>query len=122
MYPAIARTREAGGRNVGIPRATRRYLFGDIALVVFLLAQLLDGILTYVGISTYGSGMEGNPLIAWLIASVGQGPALAIAKIAAGGFGIALHLSAVHKAVALLAGFYLAVAVVPWLAILFLYR
>jgi uncharacterized membrane protein len=121
MYPAIARTREAAGPNVGIARPTR-YLFGDIALVVFLLAQLLDGILTYVGISTYGPGMEGNPLIAWLISSVGEGPALAIAKIAAGGFGIALHLSAVHKAVALLAGFYLAVAVLPWLAILFLYR
>ncbi|HEX6973180.1 MAG TPA: DUF5658 family protein [Vicinamibacterales bacterium] len=103
-------------------RATGRHYFGDVALVVFLLAQLLDGILTYVGVTTYGPTMEGNPLIAWLIGHLGEGPALAIAKMAAGGFGIALHLSAVHKAVALLAGFYLAVAVVPWLAILFYYR
>ena len=30
-------------------------------------------------------------------------------------FGIALHLVSVHKAVAVLALFYLAVAVVPWI-------
>jgi hypothetical protein len=34
-------------------------------------------------------------------------------------FGIALHLSAVHRAVALLALLYIAVAVLPWIAILF---
>jgi uncharacterized membrane protein len=107
---------------VSIARSTRRNLFGDVALVVFLLAQLFDGILTYIGVSTYGPHMEGNPIIAWLIAAMGEGPALATAKVAAGAFGIALHLSAVHRAVALLAGFYLAVAVLPWIAILFYYR
>lgn len=107
---------------MGIPRGTPRHLFGDIAIVAFLLVQLLDGILTYIGLSTYGPHMEGNPVIAWLISMMGEGPALATAKLAAGGFGIALHVSAVHKAVALLAGFYFAVAVLPWLAILFYYR
>jgi hypothetical protein len=53
---------------------------------------------------------------------MGQGPALAAAKLTAGFFGVALHLSAVHKAVALLAGFYLIVAVVPWVAVLFLFH
>jgi cytochrome c biogenesis protein ResB len=101
---------------------TPRNLFGDVALVVFLVAQLLDGLLTYIGVSTYGPQMEGNPIIAWLIAAMGEGPALATAKVAAGAFGIALHLSAVHRAVAMLAGFYLAVAVFPWMAILFYYR
>lgn len=103
-------------------RSTRSDLFGNVALVVFLLAQLLDGMLTYIGISTFGPHMEGNPIIAWLIASLGEGPGLAAAKVAAGGFGIALHLSSVHRTVALLAGFYLAVAVLPWLTILFYYR
>ena len=107
---------------MGIPRGIPRHLFGDIAIVAFLLVQLLDGILTYIGLSTYGPHMEGNPVIAWLISMMGEGPALATAKLAAGGFGIALHVSAVHKAVALLAGFYFAVAVLPWLAILFYYR
>jgi hypothetical protein len=90
-----------------------------VALVVFLLAQAFDGVLTYIGVSTYGLGMEGNPLIAWLMAEMGQGPGLATAKLTAGAFGIALHLSAVHRAVALLAAFYFAVAITPWTVILF---
>lgn len=98
---------------------TRRDLFGDIALIIFLIAQACDGVLTYVGVSTYGLPVEGNPLIGWLMSAIGQGPALAAAKVAAGFFGIALHLSSVHRAVALLAAFYVAVAVLPWIAILF---
>jgi hypothetical protein len=62
--------------------------------------------------------MEGNPIIAWLMEVLGEGPALATAKPTAGVFGIALHLSAVHKAVAFLALFYVVVAICPWLAIL----
>jgi hypothetical protein len=104
---------------MGTPGGTRRSIFGDVALIVFLLAQASDGVLTYIGVSTYGSHVEGNPLIAWLMSAMGEGPALATAKLTAGFFGIALHLSAVHKAVALLAGFYVAVAIIPWVAILF---
>jgi hypothetical protein len=98
---------------------TRRNLFGDLALVAFLVVQASDGVLTYIGVSSYGLHAEANPLIGWLMASMGEGAALATAKVAAGFFGIALHLSAVHKAVAVLAAFYLAVAVLPWVAILF---
>jgi uncharacterized membrane protein len=98
-----------------------RNVFGDIALLIFLIAQASDGVLTYVGVSTYGLRIEANPLIGWLMSLIGQGAALATAKVAAGLFGIALHLSAVHRAVAILAAFYLAVAVLPWVAILFYY-
>lgn len=98
---------------------TRRDLFGDLALVAFLIAQASDGVLTYVGVTSYGQHMEANPIISWLMASIGQGAALATAKLTAGLFGIALHLSSVHKAVAVLAVLYLAVAVLPWIAILF---
>ena len=104
---------------MGSAGGTRRSMFGDIALIAFLLAQASDGVLTYIGVSTYGLHIEGNPLIAWLMSAMGEGPALATAKLAAGFFGIALHLSAVHKAVALLAGFYVAVAIIPWVTILF---
>lgn len=97
----------------------RRDLFGDIALLAFLIAQACDGVLTYVGVSSYGLHMEANPLISWLMASIGEGAALTTAKLVAGLFGIALHLSSVHKAVAALAALYLAVAVLPWMAILF---
>ena len=104
---------------MGSRGGTRRDLFGDFALVIFLLAQALDGVLTYIGVSTYGLRMEGNPFIGWLMSAMGEVAGLATAKLAAGFFGIALHLSAVHKVVALLAVFYVAVAVLPWVAILF---
>jgi hypothetical protein len=107
---------------VGSRSGTRRNVFGDIALVMFLVAQALDGVLTYVGVSTFGLRMEGNPFVGWLMASMGEAAGLATAKLAAGFFGIALHLSAVHKTVAVLAVFYVAVAVAPWVAILYYWR
>lgn len=92
---------------------------GDAALVVFLLVQLFDGALTYLGVVTLGREMEGNPLLLWLIGSVGEGPAIAGAKVMAGSFGIALHVVAVHRAVVALTLFYLTTAIIPWIAILF---
>jgi hypothetical protein len=103
---------------MGTPSGKGSSRFGDVAVIAFLLAQACDGILTYIGVSTYGLHMEGNPIIGWLMASIGDWQALATAKLAAGLFGIALHLSSVHKIVALLAGFYVAVGVLPWLALL----
>lgn len=101
-------------------RSGKGRLFGDLAVIVFLLAQVSDGVLTYIGVSTYGLSVEGNPLITWLMSVLGEGPGLAAAKLTAGLFGVMLHLSAVHKAVAVLAGFYIIVAILPWLAILYL--
>jgi hypothetical protein len=108
--------------NVSIVTATERSTFGDVALFVFLLAQACDGVLTYVGVSTFGRQAEANPIILWLMSAFGDGPGLAAAKVTAGVLGIALHLSAVHKAVAALAGFYVFAAVVPWVALLFMWR
>ena len=105
--------------NVSIASVTRRSVFGDTVLVAFLVAQALDGVLTYVGVSTYGLKIEGNPLLGWMMTEFGQGAALAAAKVTAGAFGIALHLTAVHRVVFVLTAFYVAVAVVPWIGILF---
>lgn len=87
--------------------------------MLFLLAQGLDGALTYVGVTVLGLHMEANPLLAWLMQAMGSGPALASAKLVASAFGIVLHLSCVHRVVAGLAVFYLTVAVLPWLALLY---
>ena len=46
--------------------------FADIVVVVFLVAQACDGVFTYVGVSVYGVGIEGNPLLAWLMTAVGD--------------------------------------------------
>ena len=94
--------------------------FGNLVVIAFLVAQACDGVFTYVGVSLYGAHMEANPVLGWMMQTMGQGMALAAAKSVAGAFGIALHLSSVHRVVAALALFYIAVAVVPWMAILFL--
>ncbi len=88
-------------------------------LTAFLTAQVLDGLLTYFGVRSMGPAAEGNPLIAWLMGHVGEGPALAGTKLLAGSFGIALHLSSVHRIIAVLTVFYFGVAILPWVKILF---
>ena len=93
--------------------------FGDVVVIAFLVAQFLDGIFTYVGVTTFGNGIEANPLIAALMTHLGHGAALVVAKAIAGALGIALHLRGVHAAVAVLVLFYIATAVLPWIAILF---
>jgi hypothetical protein len=93
--------------------------FGNLVVIAFLLAQACDGVLTYVGVSVYGLAMEGNPILGWMMGTMGHGVALTAAKGVAGGFGILLHLGSVHKVVAALAAFYFVVAIVPWIAILF---
>ena len=93
--------------------------FGNVVVIAFLIAQACDGVFTYVGVATYGARVEGNPLLGWLMAALGCGAGVAAAKAAAGAFGIALHLVAVHRVVAALAAFYLAVAILPWVALLF---
>jgi hypothetical protein len=97
----------------------RRSVFGDVVLLAFLLLQCLDGVFTYVGVITLGSRIEANPLIAALMAHFGDAAALVGAKLLAAVLGIGLHVGQIHTAVALLAAFYLLVAIVPWIAILF---
>jgi hypothetical protein len=101
------------------PPAHRRTRFGNIVLVLFLVAQCSDGVLTYIGVVSFGTGIEANPLLASLIGYFGAATALLTAKTIAALLGIALHLRGVHTAVALLTAFYFAVAIVPWIAILF---
>ena len=97
---------------------TQSERFGNTVIILFFLAQALDGALTYVGVSLLGRDVEGNPLLHWLMGAAGYGPALALAKLSAAGFGIVLHLASVHRAVAILTLLYLGAAVVPWMAVL----
>jgi hypothetical protein len=99
--------------------AAPRSLFGDLVLLTFLLAQCFDGVFTYVGVVSFGAGIEANPLIASLMGTFGYGTALMGAKIVAASLGIMLHLRQVHGAVAVLSVFYITVAIIPWSMILF---
>jgi uncharacterized membrane protein len=95
-----------------------RSRFGDAAIVIFLLAQAADGVMTYVGVSTSGASIEANPILQALMTSFGYGAVLLGAKLTAGGLGVALHLVGVHRLVAVLSGVYVVFAVVPWAGLL----
>ena len=96
---------------------TKESLFGDFVVLAFLLVQALDGALTYVGLGTIGRVVEGNPLVAELIATLGSGVGLAGAKLFAVSLGIVLHLFGTHRLIAVLTAFYLVAAIVPWVAV-----
>jgi hypothetical protein len=99
----------------------RSGFFGDLVIIAFLLSQALDGVLTYLGLNQFGPGIEANPLIGSALPVLGASVTVAAAKLVAAGFGIILHLRGVHRAVAALTALYLAGAVAPWTAILFLH-
>ncbi len=101
--------------------SSRRSAFGDLVVIAFLLAQALDGMLTYLGVRQFGPAIEANPLIASALPVLGVTATVTAAKLVAAGFGILLHLRGVHRVVAVLTALYLAGAVAPWTAILFLY-
>ena len=94
-----------------------RSYFGDSMFVIFVLAQLADGVLTYVGLRVFGFNIEANPVLSWYIAALGAGVALSIAKMLAVGCASTLHLKARHRTVGVLTVFYLAVAVWPWVTL-----
>ena len=95
-----------------------RSRFGDAVIVLFLLAQAADGVMTYVGVTTLGVHLEANPLLASLMNAFGHGTAVAAAKVLASGLGISLHLIGVHRVLAVLTGIYLVAAVLPWAGLL----
>jgi hypothetical protein len=89
-------------------------LFGDLAVIAFIVVQCLDGALTYLGVHIWGLSIEANPLVSSAVAMAGVGTGLAATKAFAVALGMMLHLRRVHLVVAGLALFYIAVAILPW--------
>ena len=106
-------------RRLCQPQDQGHRLFGDLAVVLFLVVQCLDGVFTYLGVRIWGPAIEANPIVSSAMAVAGPGTGLAAAKLVAIGFGMLLHLRRIHGLVLLLTGFYVAVALLPW-AMLFL--
>lgn len=96
----------------------QRSLFGDVIWVLFISAQAADGVLTYLGLRSFGIGMEGNPLISWYAATFGVGVALTSAKLLAAGCAAFLHYLGRHLTLASLTVLYLLGAVWPWTQLL----
>ncbi|MCU0256399.1 MAG: DUF5658 family protein [Vicinamibacterales bacterium] len=104
---------------------TRRFIehrhsaFGNAAILLFIAVQAADGVFTYLGVRVLGPEIEANPLLAWMMGALGEGPALALAKGIATTLGAALHVLTVHRVVAALVIVYLLGAIAPWTLILF---
>jgi hypothetical protein len=91
---------------------------------ILITIQVLDGILTNLGISAHGISAEGNPFLRSMMSQIGVGAALISAK----GFAIVMSVylvsltSKIHwlrfalKATTVL---YLGMAIIPWTIILF---
>ena len=99
------------------PLGPSHRLFGDIAVLGFVMVQCLDGIFTYLGVAIWGPNIEANPLLSSAMAYAGPGTALAGAKLVAVSFGMLLHMRRVHNLVFLFTAFYFAVAILPWTAL-----
>lgn len=96
---------------------TPRCCFGDLAVLLFVVVQCLDGVFTYLGVRFWGPGIEANPIVSSTVAVIGLGAGLAVLKLTAVAFGVVLHLRRVHNVVALLTAIYVGAAIVPWTAL-----
>ena len=86
-------------------------------LVLFLLLQLVDGVLTYAAVERFGALAEGNPILSTWMVITGTAPALIGAKLIACACGGVLYATGVHSVLAALSALYFFAAVIPWLQI-----
>ena len=88
-----------------------------------IIVQILDGILTYIGVTRFGELAEGNPLVKYLIVNLGVVFGLLLPKSIAILSVLGLN-SQVEKSTAIKGGltatiiFYVLVAILPWVVIL----
>ncbi|MEQ1757931.1 MAG: DUF5658 family protein [Vicinamibacterales bacterium] len=106
--------------NVGVARfglTDRDRAQAPIVFGIFLIAQVLDALLTYGGVSSLGIDVEMNLLLAHGMRIAGPGVTLTIAKMVACLCGFFLYTTARHRTLAVAAGLSIGVAVVPWLVV-----
>lgn len=91
-----------------------RKLLGNIAVTCFIVVQLADWLATYEGLILFGTEIEANPLLRFLMERYDIVFALTSAKVAATVAGSFLHLFNRHLEVASLTVIYTLFALVPW--------
>ncbi len=76
-----------GSERVAFVSSHRKTSHAELILLGTILAilQILDGILTGVGMAQYGTAMEGNILLRTLMSHIGYIPALVVTKTVAVG-------------------------------------
>ena len=100
---------------------TEAIMFGSLLCVL----QALDGVLTTMGVHRFGVEVEANPVIRYLMISLGEIPALAMIKsLALIAIIILMYLGQkvnwIAKAMGAVAALYLFIAILPWTYILFI--
>jgi hypothetical protein len=88
-----------------------------IVLAIFIVTQVLDGTLTYWGVSRFGVDIEFNSWLATLMTAIGPAPALLAAKMLACICGVVLFVTTSFRVLAVATGWCLGFAVVPWVAL-----
>ena len=99
--------------SIGVRHANQ----APIVLALFILTQVLDGALTYWGVSQFGIGIESNTYLASLMQSIGIAPALIAAKVLAVACGVVLFSTTSFRVLAVATGWCIGFAVVPWLVL-----
>jgi hypothetical protein len=89
----------------------------QLVLAIFVVTQLLDGVLTYWGVSRFGVQLEFNSWLATLMTAIGPGTALIAAKGLACFCGFVLFATTSFRVLAIATGWCLGFAVVPWIAL-----
>ena len=102
------------------PASRARLLPGKDSLaeaiwIAFVVVQVLDGAMTFIGMDRFGVHIEANPLLVVYAQALGPALALAAAKLFAIGCGAALYLTAHHRTLAALAVMYIVGAIGPWI-------
>jgi hypothetical protein len=95
-----------------------KHFTAHLVLVVFVVLQIADGLITFQAVALFGPVAEGNPLLSTWMTMVGAGPALLGAKTVACACAVFLYQSGYHRVLAGLATLYIVLAVGPWLHVL----
>ena len=86
-----------------------------LVLLLFLVAQVYDGLFTYIAVTAYGLEAEGNFVLGTWMTLVGAAPTLLAAKLVAAAGGVLLYAKGVHRTLALLTAYYALAAIGPWM-------
>ena len=95
-----------------------RHLIGDFIVTCFILVQLVDWLATCHGVTLFGTSIEANPMLRFLMEKYDIILVLTAAKLSATVAASFLHFFERHLMVAVLTLFYTVFAIVPWINLL----
>ena len=96
----------------------RRHFIGDFIVTCFILVQLLDWLATFHGVTLFGTSIEANPMLRFLMEKYDIILVLTAAKLSATVAASFLHFFKRHLMVAALTLIYTVFAIVPWINLL----